>query len=156
MIELSWIDGHADVWAMFADPASLREIVDRLVEPYRDAGVTHVAGIESRGFVLGGAAAVALGAGFVAVRKEAGHFPGEVLFEPTARDYKGAESVLRLQAHALPAGARVLVVDDWVETGSQLRAVRGLLERAGATHVGTAVVVDQADEPGVTSLVRLR
>ena len=154
MIELRWIDGHADVWALFADPASLRECVDRLVEPYRDAGVTHVAGIESRGFILGGGAAVALGAGFVAVRKGGGHFPGELLSEPAARDYRGAESVLRLQAHALPAGARVLVVDDWLETGSQLRAVRALLRRAGADLVGVAVVVDQSDEPDVTSLLR--
>jgi adenine phosphoribosyltransferase len=145
---IPWIDGHADVWALLGDAALLARCVRAMVRPYEGDGVTHVAGIESRGFVLGGAAAVALGAGFVAVRKATGHLPGRVLTEETGRDYKRTVERLRVQAGALRPGARVLLVDDWVETGSQLRAARVLLERAGATVVGATVLVDQAD-PGV-------
>lgn len=52
---IRWDGGHADVWRIFADAAGLRHAIDGLVDPWRDAGVTHVAGIESRGFLLGGA-----------------------------------------------------------------------------------------------------
>lgn len=153
---IRWVDGHADVWRLFADGELFGRCVEALVEPYRAAGVTHVAGIEARGFLLGGAAAVALGVGFVAIRKRAGHLPGEVLAEPTAPDYKGEAGTLRLQSDVLPAGARVLVVDDWLETGSQLSAARALVERAGAAVVGVSVVVDQSGAPlgSFTALAR--
>jgi adenine phosphoribosyltransferase len=65
------------------------------------------------------------------------------LGQDTGPDYKGERDRLRLQADVLPAGARVLVVDDWFETGSQFRAARSLLERAGATVVGASVLVDE-------------
>ena len=116
-----------------------------LTLPYEGDGITHVAGIEARGFLLGGAAAVELGAGFLAIRKQAGHFPGRVLTEDTLPDYKGQAGQLRLQVAATPKAARVLVVDDWFETGSQLRATRALLERAGVEFIGAAVIVDQTD-----------
>jgi adenine phosphoribosyltransferase len=140
---IAWVDGHADVWRLFADAELFGRCVRALVEPYRDDDITHVAGVESRGFLLGGAGAALLGVGFVAVRKAAGHFPGRVLSQPTGRDYKGERGCLRLQADVLPARARVLVVDDWFETGSQFRAARSLLERAGAAVVGASVLVDE-------------
>jgi adenine phosphoribosyltransferase len=140
---IPWVDGHADVWRLFADAALFARCVEALVAPYRDDGITHVVGIEARGFLLGGAAAASLGAGFVAIRKAAGHLPGSVLTEATAPDYKGDSGELRLQADALPPGARVLIVDDWFETGSQFRAARALLERTGATLIGASVVVDE-------------
>ena len=158
MIELPWIDGHADVWALFADAATLAECVERLVEPYRDKRVTHVAGVESRGFILGGAAARELGAGFVAIRKEGtGLLPGPKLHTTAKADCRGNRHQLRMQAHALPRGARVLIVDDWIETGSQLRAVRELVAAAGAGVAGVAVVVDQstAPAPDLTALMRI-
>ena len=65
--QFRWIDGHADVWAVFRDPSALSQVVAALAEPYRDGDVTTVVGIESRGFLLGGAVAVALGVGFAAV-----------------------------------------------------------------------------------------
>jgi adenine phosphoribosyltransferase len=138
------VQGHADVWRLFADGRLFRRCVDAIVQPYRQDALTHVAGIEARGFVLGGAAAAALDVGFVALRKSAGHLPGDVLTEATADDYKGEAGELRLQAEVLSPGARVLVVDDWVETGSQFRAARTLLERAGGAVIGASVVVDEA------------
>lgn len=142
---IPWVEGHADVWCLFADRVLFGRCVEALVEPYRDDRITHVVGIEARGFLLGGAAAVMLDAGFVAIRKAAGHFPGKILTETTALDYKGAAGELRLQADVLPPSARVLVVDDWFETGSQFKAARALLERAGATVIGASVLVDQTD-----------
>jgi adenine phosphoribosyltransferase len=140
---IRWVDGHADVWRLFADGSLFGRCVTALVEPYRQDEITHVAGIEARGFLLGGAAAAALGVGFVALRKGVGHLPGAVIVQPTGADYKGEASELRLQADLLPQGAQVLVVDDWFETGSQFLAARALLERAGGAVVGASVIVDE-------------
>jgi adenine phosphoribosyltransferase len=119
--------------------------VSGLVEPYGEDAITHIAGIEARGFLLGGAAAAHLGVGFVALRKSTGHLPGTVITQTTGSDYKGEAGELRLQADLLPQGARVLVVDDWFESGSQFLAARTLLERVGAVVVGASVIVDQTD-----------
>ncbi|MEV0679277.1 phosphoribosyltransferase family protein [Actinosynnema sp. NPDC050436] len=147
-----WSGGHADMWPVFRDGAAFAAVVRALVSPFRDAGVTAVCGVESRGFLLGGAAAVELGVGFVAVRKAAGLFPGEKLVREADPDYRGLRHSLRVQRAALGPADRVLLVDDWVQTGSQARAVRGLVEAAGARLVGCAVVVDQSDPVGRADL----
>jgi adenine phosphoribosyltransferase len=139
----AWAGGHADVWAVFRDAAALAAVVDALVEPFRGAGVTAVCGVESRGFLLGGAAAVALGVGFVPVRKGDGLFPGPKAERRTAPDYRRRQHVLRVQRPALAPGDSVLLVDDWIETGSQAAAVRALAEERGARWAGCSVVVDQ-------------
>jgi adenine phosphoribosyltransferase len=148
-----WIDGHADVWALFRDPPTLAAVVAALADPYRNEGVTAVCGVESRGFLMGAAVAVELGAGFVAVRKDGGLFPGEKISHETAPDYRGQRHHLRLQRAALRPDDRVLFVDDWIETGSQATAVRAMVEACGATWLGCSVVVDQLGDPGVRSLV---
>jgi len=117
-----WVDGHADVWRLFLDVEVLSAVVHELVAPWRDRGVTKVCGIESRGFLVGGAAAVALGAGFVAIRKAAGLFPGAKIAEQAEVDYRGTRHKLRMQRNALRPSDRVLLVDDWAEKGSQARS----------------------------------
>ncbi|MEU4271708.1 phosphoribosyltransferase family protein [Streptomyces sp. NPDC026092] len=117
-----WIGGHADVWQIFRDPGALAAVVRGLAGPFRENGVTAVCGIESRGFLLGAAVAVELGVGFVAVRKGEGIFPGEKVTRRSAPDYRGTRQELRLQRAAVGPGDRVLLVDDWIETGSQASA----------------------------------
>lgn len=154
-----WVSGHADVWRLFRDPDAFAAVVAGLVAPWRDQQVTHVVGVESRGFLLGGAAAIELGAGFVAVRKTDGLLPGAKVVVDVGPDYRGLRHRLRMQA-VLGARDRVLLVDDWVEIGSQARGVRRLVELAGATFLGTSVLVDQLSDDTraqletVTALVR--
>ncbi|MGW5866563.1 phosphoribosyltransferase [Streptomyces sp. NPDC055239] len=138
-----WVGGHADVWAIFRDAKALPAVVAGLVEPFRDEGVTAVCGIESRGFLLGGAAAVELGVGFVPVRKGEGLFPGDKMVRQSAPDYRRIRHTLRLQRSALGPADRVLLVDDWIETGNQAAAVRSMAEECGATWLGCSVIVDQ-------------
>src|SRR3954453_16846333 len=71
-----WVDGHADMWRLFGDADVLAAVVEHLAAVATRASATKVAGIESRGFILGGAVAVRAGIGFIPVRKEAGLFPG--------------------------------------------------------------------------------
>ena len=142
LAEFRWCDGHADMWRVFRDSAALVVLVDALAEPWLDAGVTHVVGVEARGFLLGGAVAVRLDAGFHAVRKAGGLLPGPKLSRLTGRDYRGNRHELRTQA-TLCRGEVVVLVDDWAETGSQAIAVRELVELAGARFAGVSLVVDQ-------------
>ncbi|MGK4578615.1 phosphoribosyltransferase family protein [Kitasatospora sp. HPMI-4] len=138
-----WIDGHADVWAIFRHPAALAAVVAGVVEPFRDSQITAVCGIESRGFLLGAAAAVELGVGFVPVRKLEGLFPGDKLSARTEPDYRQRSHTLRLQRSSLGPGDRVLMVDDWIETGSQGITVKRMVEECGGTWIGCSVLVDQ-------------
>jgi adenine phosphoribosyltransferase len=105
-----------------------------------------VAGVEARGFILGGAVALELGVGFAAIRKAAGLFPGPKVSRRTERDYRGNEHLLRLQREAVSPGDRVVLVDDWAERGSQALAARVLIEECGATFAGLSIVVDQLDD----------
>jgi adenine phosphoribosyltransferase len=141
-----WEQGHADIWRVLADPDALRSVIEGLAAPWANAGVTHVLGIESRGFLLGGATAVGLGAGFVAVRKSGtGLLPGPKVQTTTDSDYRGLSHRLRMQAVLGPQDA-VLMVDDWAERGSQAVAARALVERCGARWLGLSLVVDQLSE----------
>lgn len=156
--EFRWHGGHADIWRLFVNATALSSVVEGLAEPWRGTGITHVLGIESRGFLLGGAVAVSLGAGFQAVRKEDGMLPGPKVSVQSAPDYRARAHLLRIQA-VLHPGDVVLLVDDWAERGSQAVAARELVEKCGAYFAGVSILVDQLEDEvraklgRVTSLV---
>lgn len=128
-----------DITPILADPALLGEAMNRLLEPFRDAGITHVAGIEARGFMLGGLLAHALGAGFVPVRKK-GKLPWDVYREAYALEYGMDE----IEAHrdAFGPGDRVLVHDDVIATGGTARAAAGIVRQAGAHVSGFSFLIE--------------
>lgn len=111
----------------FGMAIAIHAIVRAPLAPFSDAGGMAVCGIESRGFLPGGAAALELGVGFVAARKAGGMFRGEKLARKTEPDHRGIRHSLRIQRASLDQGDRVLLVDDWIETGSQALAVWDLL-----------------------------
>ncbi|MFK4099615.1 phosphoribosyltransferase family protein [Streptomyces sp. NPDC019531] len=144
----TWLGGHADVWAVFRDAEALEAVVKALAEPFRDAGITAVCGVESRGFLLGAATAVELGVGFVPVRKGEGLFPGRKSQRTTAPDYRRLRHRLRLQRNSVRSGDRLVLVDDWIETGQQAAAVRDMVEERGGEWAGCSVIVDQLGPEG--------
>ena len=141
-----WIDGHADVLGLLADAELFAGAVEALAAPFRDAEVTLVAGVEARGFVFGAAVALELGTGFVPIRKPGAIHPGPKLRRASAPDWRGREVEYELQRHAVGRTDRVLLVDDWAETGSQALVARALVEECGAAWVGISLLVDQLDE----------
>lgn len=154
-----WRDGHADFAPLLRDPAFARDVGDALVEPFRDADVSVVVGLEARGFVLGALAARALGVGFVLARKAGSVHPGSEAEIATEPDWRGRHVEVRIGADAVTVRDRVLMVDDWIETGSQARTARRLLARLGAPLVGVSVLVDDTTDEvrsdlGVTAIVR--
>jgi adenine phosphoribosyltransferase len=129
---------RCDLTLLMQDAMAFRELVEQLAAPFVQARVTHVAGIDASGFALAGAVAIQLGAGFVPLRKagKATWHTRSVSF----KDYSGEEKSLELVTDALNPSCRVLIVDDWSETGSQLAAAAKLCATAGATVVGGAVL----------------
>lgn len=139
-----WVDGHADVAGLFADGVFLRHAAEALASSFEPAGVAKVAGVEARGFILGTAVALELGVGFVPIRKRGAIHPGEKATVRAAVDWRGNEPELVLQRRAVAAGDPVLLVDDWIETGSQALAARKLIEECGGRWAGLSVLVDQS------------
>jgi adenine phosphoribosyltransferase len=140
---LQYFGGHSDTLGLFADGEFLRRAAVAVADPFRDARVDKVAGIEARGFVLAACVALELDAGFVAIRKAGGLHPGAKVELTAPRDWRGNETTLRLQRHVIGAAERVLVVDDWAETGSKALTSRRLIEECGGVYAGLSLLVDQ-------------
>jgi adenine phosphoribosyltransferase len=150
------VNGHADIWQIFLSGERFARMIQAMAAPFAGAGITKVVSVEARGFLLGGAVAFQLRAGFAAIRK-GGHLPGPKLIQPTAGpDYQGRTHALRLQTAALRPGDRVLLVDDWIEIGSQAGAAVTLIRRSGATYAGCSVIVNQLPEARVGDFAPLR
>ncbi len=126
-----------DVAPLLADPAAFETVVEGLAGSAD--GVDAVVGIESRGFILGAPVALRTGAGFVPARK-AGKLPGETVSVAFALEY--GEAVLELQAGAIAAGQRVLIVDDVLATGGTAAATAQLVEQLGGEVVGLSFLLE--------------
>ena len=128
-----------DITPLLADPAALDEAVRRLAEPYRDAGVQVVTGIESRGFIFGAAVARELHAGFVPLRKP-GKLPAKTVRKEYALEY-GTDAI-EIHADAVAPGARVLMVDDLLATGGTMAAACELVAGLGGQIVAIAFLIE--------------
>jgi adenine phosphoribosyltransferase len=138
-----YFDGHSDTLGLFADGDFLKRAAAGVAAPFRRAQVDKVAGIEARGFVLATAVALELGAGFVAIRKPGSVHPGPKVELAAPPDWRGLETVLRLQRHVIAPDERVLVVDDWAETGAKALIARRLIEECAGRYAGISLLVDQ-------------
>ncbi len=138
-----------DITTLLLDRDGLAGAVGALAETV-DGRVDLVAAIEARGFAIGGALAVKMGAGLLLVRKD-GKLPGATIAEDYALEY-GTD---RLQMHidAVTPGARVLIVDDLIATGGTALAAVRLVRRAGGEVVGARFLIDLPDLGGSRALV---
>jgi adenine phosphoribosyltransferase len=128
-----------DITPLLRSHDALTKSVQWLAEPYRDQEITHVAGIESRGFIFGGCVAQLLGAGFVPIRK-----PGKLPWTKRSHEYELEYGTDKLEIHddALQPGDRVLIVDDVLATGGTASAASHLVRGFDTTLVGVAMVVE--------------
>ena len=128
-----------DVTTLFADPRGFRMCVNQLLQPYAGLRIDKVAGLEARGFILGGAVAHQLSTGFVPIRKQ-GKLPGQTISQAYVLEY--GEAVVEVHDDAMLPGEKVLLVDDLLATGGTAEAGIKLIERLGAEVIGCAFVVD--------------
>ena len=138
-----------DITPVLRDGPLLRTVVQAMADPFRDLEVTHVLGIEARGFILGGAVATSLGAGFVPARK-----PGKLPWERVAESYdlEYGKDALECHRDGLPAPARVLIVDDVLATGGTAKAAGQLARALGAEVVGWSFLLEIAGLGGPEKL----
>jgi adenine phosphoribosyltransferase len=126
-----------DITPLLADADALRVAIDAMIAPFA-GGFDVVAGVEARGFLLAGAAAIAAGVGLVPIRK-AGKLPRPAASVAYDLEYGSAT----IEAHDdMPAGCRVLLLDDVLATGGTLKAAHGLVESLGARVIGTTVLME--------------
>jgi adenine phosphoribosyltransferase len=138
-----------DITTLLGHARAFRAAVDALVQPYAGVKIDRVAGIEARGFILGGAVAHQLSVGFVPVRKK-GKLPHTVIGEDYDLEY-GKDRV-EIHSDAVKPGDHVLVVDDLIATGGTCFATIKLLERAGARVLGCSFVIDLPELGGADKI----
>lgn len=138
-----------DITTLIEDPEGFREGIERIASNHRGLGITHVAGIEARGFIFGAGVAISLGVGFIPVRKS-GKLPGETIGQNYALEY-GVDTI-EIHADVVNESHRVLLVDDLIATGGTAIAAVNLLRRTGAALDHAAFVIDLPEIGGAEKL----
>ncbi len=141
-----------DITTLLGHATGFRSCVERLVQPFTNRRVEAVAGIEARGFILGGAAADRLRCGFVPIRKK-GKLPAKAIGQDYELEY--GIDVIEVHEDAISSGEPVLLVDDLIATGGTAEAAVKLLRRLNADVVGAAFVIDLPDLGGCARLAKL-
>ena len=138
-----------DITTLFDDPDGFQLAIKQLVAPYLEQKIDKVAGLEARGFILGGAVAYHMGCGFVPIRKQ-GKLPRSVISQDYTLEY--GQAVLELHEDAIEAGETVLMVDDLLATGGTAEAGVKLIERLGGDVTACAFVIDLPELGGSRKL----
>jgi adenine phosphoribosyltransferase len=128
-----------DITPLLADAAALKEVASAMAEPWRGKGITHILGVESRGFIFGTAVAMELGVGLVLVRK-----PGKLPCPAYGADYTLEYGTDRLEMHkdALDERSRVVILDDVLATGGTAGAVAQLVAQGGGQLAGFGFLLE--------------
>ena len=142
-----------DVTTLLKDPVGFRVTINEFVHRYTGVKIDKIAGIESRGFIIGAALAFQLGVGFVPIRKK-----GKLPAETVGHDYELEYGVDRVEMHvdAVAKGERVLLVDDLIATGGTAEAAIKLIEKIGGKVLEVCAVIDLPDLGGRARLEKLK
>ena len=138
-----------DITTMLGDARAFRRAVDELVHPYAGTKIDKIAGIEARGFILGGAVAHQLSAGFVPIRKK-GKLPHQTVRMAYALEYGTDE--MEMHVDAIAPGERVILVDDLIATGGTAEGAVKLLRQIGAEVCAACFIIDLPDIGGADKL----
>src|SRR5271165_2057857 len=138
--DITTLIGHAD---------GFRASIQRLAEPFANERIDAVAGIEARGFIVGGAVAERLGTGFIPIRKK-GKLPWRAIGQDYQLEY--GTDIIEMHEDAVQPGERVLIVDDLIATGGTVEAAVKLIRRVGGVVVGAAFVIDLPELGGMKRL----
>lgn len=131
-----------DITPLLADSGALAMAVKRLCEGFKDIDVDYVAAVEARGFILGSAAAIELGAGFIPVRKK-GKLPGAT--ESVTYDLEYGQDTLEVRKDSIEKGAKILMVDDLLATGGTMAAACKLIEKIGGKITAIAFLIELSE-----------
>ena len=128
-----------DITTLLKDRAAYLQAVNEMVDPFRNEKIDLIVGVESRGFIFGGAMAYAMNTGFIPARKQ-GKLPADTVREEYALEY-GADAI-EIHRDGISRGMRVLIVDDLLATGGTASATVRLVERLGGVIVGIVFLIE--------------
>ena len=134
-----------DITTLVQDKEAFKYAVDQFLEYYSDKKIDYVAAVEARGYIMGGALAYHLGAGFVPVRK-----PGKLPYDVVSMDYtlEYGSNTLEVHKDAIKPGSNVLIFDDLIATGGSAEATVKLIEKIGGKVAGVAFMIELSDLKG--------
>jgi adenine phosphoribosyltransferase len=138
-----------DITPLLGDAHGLRKAIKAMAAPFEDEEVSAVAGIEARGFILGGAIADKLGCGFIPIRKK-GKLPWKTIGQEYSLEY--GVDVIEMHEDAVAHGQRILIVDDLIATGGTAEAAVKLIKRSGGVVVGATFIIDLPELGGTKRL----
>ena len=138
-----------DVTTLLRDATGFQDAIKALAKPFEGQAIDAVAGIEARGFILGGAVADRLGCGFIPIRKK-GKLPWKTIDQDYTLEY--GVDVIEIHEDAIGQGERILVIDDLIATGGTAEAAIKLVRRSGGSVVGAGFIIDLPDLGGLKKL----
>lgn len=138
-----------DITPLLAEPGAFQAAINAMAADFVGAGIQYVVGVEARGFILGAAVAAKLNVGFIPVRKK-GKLPSKTV--SVAYDLEYGTSMVEVHRDALPAGAKVLMVDDLLATGGTIKASCELIEQLGGKIVGVVFLIELTELGGIKKL----
>ena len=141
-----------DVTTLMGSATGFKAAIEQMAAPYAQARVQAVAGIEARGFILGGAIADKLGCGFVPLRKK-GKLPWKTIGQEYTLEY--GVDIIEMHEDAIEKGERILIVDDLIATGGTAEAAVKLLRRSGGEILGATFIIDLPELGGMAKLAGL-
>ena len=140
-----------DVTTLLGDAKGFKAAIEKMAAPFTNARVQGVAGIEARGFILGGAIADKLGCGFVPFRKQ-GKLPWKTIGQEYTLEY--GVDIIEMHEDAIDKGERILIVDDLIATGGTAEAAVKLVQRSGGVVVGATFIIDLPALGGMKKLAK--
>ena len=138
LIDVNTKGPRCDVTPLFADFNAFSALLEDLLTPIKSEDFDYVVGIDALGFILGAAISIRVRKGFIPIRK-GGKLPVDKV-STRFIDYSGKEKSLEMRLDAIQPGARVLLVDEWIETGTQINAAIELIEKLEGIVVGIAAI----------------
>ncbi|XP_072445766.1 adenine phosphoribosyltransferase isoform X1 [Chiloscyllium punctatum] len=138
----AWLDPSR----LYCNQQAFKDCVEDLVQPFQNDTIDIIAGIDAMGFILGAAIAHRLGKGFLTIRKE-GHSCVETK-RKNYSDYTGQEKVMEMRTDVVKKDLRILLVDQWIETGGTMEAAIALIEEQGGTIAGIAAICIEDSKGG--------
>ncbi|XP_038670718.1 adenine phosphoribosyltransferase isoform X1 [Scyliorhinus canicula] len=140
--QYAWLDPSR----LYCNQQAFTDCVEDLLQPFQNDTIDIIAGIDAMGFILGAAIANRLGKGFLTIRKE-GHSCVETKGEAYS-DYTGRQKMLEMRTDVVKTGLRILLVDQWIETGGTMEAAIALIENQGGTIAGIAAICIEETKGG--------